>query len=73
MNKFLITFDSTHQVLKAEKALKGKTKSVTTIPTPEKLSSDCGVSLQVSDSMDQKKLIELIKKENLGYNNLIKE
>jgi hypothetical protein len=45
--KYVITFESVHFVMKAEKALKKKEIPVRLIPTPRKISSDCGMSLEV--------------------------
>lgn len=70
MKEFLITFDNTHQVLKSEKKLKDKFDTVTTVPTPEKLSSDCGVSLQITTSKNKKEIRRLLKKLDSGYNNI---
>jgi hypothetical protein len=39
------TFPSTHQVLKAEKTLKG-TMEFRLVPVPRQISSDCGLALR---------------------------
>ena len=44
----VITFDSIHRVMKAEKILKEKGVPITLIPTPRQISSDCGMVVQVS-------------------------
>jgi hypothetical protein len=41
-----ILFASIHDVLKAEKALKGGTVDVEVVPVPRSLSSDCGVCIK---------------------------
>ena len=43
----IITFDSIHRVMKAEKILKRENVSITLIPTPRRISSDCGMVVQV--------------------------
>ena len=43
----VITFDSIHRVIKAEKILIEEKVSVTLIPTPRHISSDCGMVVQV--------------------------
>ncbi|MGM0440959.1 MAG: DUF3343 domain-containing protein [Elusimicrobiota bacterium] len=73
MKKFLITFDSTHQVLKAEKKLKEKFKEVTTIPTPEELSSDCGVSLQLTTSKNKEETLKILTDSGTTYNNILQD
>ena len=50
MNRYLVTFFSTHHALKAEKSLKEKIKGVTLIPTPREISSECGFSLLLEDN-----------------------
>jgi hypothetical protein len=43
----VITFDSIHRVMKAEKILKRENISITLRPTPRQISSDCGMVVQV--------------------------
>jgi len=45
--KFLVLFESIHQVLRAEKFLKGRGMKVDLIPVPRELSSDCGVAIEM--------------------------
>ncbi len=40
----VITFESTHRAIKAEKTLEGLTIEI--IPTPRQLSANCGISLK---------------------------
>ena len=44
-NKFLLVFNTIHDVLRAEKALKQHAVSHELIPVPRNLSSDCGMSI----------------------------
>jgi hypothetical protein len=46
--KHVIIFESVHFVMKAEKILKKQGIPVRLIPTPRHISSDCGMSLEVS-------------------------
>jgi hypothetical protein len=43
----LVTFDSIHQVLRAEKLLLASGLRVDTYPVPREVSSDCGIALDV--------------------------
>jgi hypothetical protein len=43
----IITFQSTHQVLKAEKILLAAGVKFDIIPTPKNISSECGMSIRV--------------------------
>jgi len=48
-NEILITFFSTHQVLRAEKLLKGKVPRLDLIPVPREISSECGFCLLLGE------------------------
>jgi len=67
---FIISFENTHKVLTAEKKLKKFFSGVTTIPTPEVLSADCGVSLQV-EAPGKKEITAKLKELNLNFQNII--
>ncbi len=43
----LLVFQSVHQVMKAEKLLKGQGVKVDLIPMPREISSDCGVAIEL--------------------------
>ena len=43
----ILLFQSVHQVMKAEKALKERGVAVDLIPVPREISSDCGVAIQI--------------------------
>jgi len=43
----IITFESVHFVMKAEKVLKEYGIDVVLVPTPREISSDCGIALEV--------------------------
>lgn len=45
IDRWIVTFYSTHFALKAEKVLKEKNLEVSLIPVPRSLSSNCGISL----------------------------
>lgn len=58
--KHIITFASVHFVMKAEKMLKEKAIKVRLVPTPRKISSDCGMAIEVN-SKDINIIKELLK------------
>jgi hypothetical protein len=52
--KCILLLPSVHQVMKAEKILKGRGIGVDLIPVPREISSDCGVAVEISvDSEDE--------------------
>ena len=70
--KYILTFLSVYFVTKAEKILKQENFKVRMIPTPRKISSDCGMALEVSveNIDDVKKLLRKNKCAITGiYNN----
>lgn len=62
----VITFDSIHRVMKAEKILKGENVTITLIPTPRQISSDCGMVVQV-DCDDLERAQEILRANSLGF------
>ena len=42
----IITFESVHQALRAEKVLKKEGIAVTILPVPRDISSDCGIAVK---------------------------
>jgi hypothetical protein len=44
--KCVLLFRSVHQVMRAEKVLKGKGFEIGLIPVPREISSDCGVAIE---------------------------
>jgi hypothetical protein len=45
--KCVVIFSSIHQVMRAEKFLKGKGIKIDLIPVPREISSDCGVAIEL--------------------------
>jgi hypothetical protein len=62
MMKAIITFQSTHQVLKTEKLLQKEGVDFDIIPVPKEISSDCGMAIRVE--MESIKIIEGILEKN---------
>jgi len=65
LNKYyLLTFQNTHEAMKAEReAIKNKIK-VVVVPTPTYITKSCGISLKV-DEESFNNIVELIKSENI--------
>ncbi len=64
MKLFILTFESTHMVLKAEKVLLKNNHKHDIIPTPRDLSSNCGMSVRTkTDCIDDIK--SLINDNNI--------
>jgi hypothetical protein len=53
-NCFIILFDSTHQALSGEKALKEEGVKHSVINTPREFSVDCGISLRVEPGLKER-------------------
>ena len=62
--KCVITFDSIHRVMKAERILKGEAISLSLIPTPRHISSDCGMVVRI-ECDGREKALEIIQKHGL--------
>ena len=50
--KFLLLFDSIHDVLRAEKVFKEHSVANELVPVPRNLSSDCGMSVLLDSDME---------------------
>jgi hypothetical protein len=63
LNKYyIVTFQNTHEAMKAEReAIKNQIK-VIVIPTPTYITKSCGISLKIEEE-NIKSIIELIKTE----------
>jgi hypothetical protein len=58
----ILILQSVHQVMRAEKILKGTGIKVDLIPVPREISSDCGVAVELS--MDLKDAVLQVLEEN---------
>jgi hypothetical protein len=65
LNKYyIVTFQNTHEAMKAEReALKSGIKLIV-IPTPTYITKSCGISLKIEEE-NIKNIIELIKSETI--------
>jgi hypothetical protein len=57
--KCVLIFSSIHQVMRAEKLLKGKGIKIDLIPVPREISSDCGVAIELSGNSETEALFIL--------------
>ncbi|MBU3187538.1 DUF3343 domain-containing protein [Clostridium estertheticum] len=65
MNKhYIVTFQNTHEAMKAERETLKKQIKVVVIPTPTYITKSCGISLKVCEE-DIQGIINLIKAENI--------
>ncbi len=60
MPYLILTFNSTHHALHAEKLLLGAGIPHEIIPTPKDISSDCGISIRLSPASDVQKISSLL-------------
>ncbi|TES90270.1 MAG: DUF3343 domain-containing protein [Candidatus Cloacimonadota bacterium] len=67
--KYVITFASVHFVMKAERVLKENGIEVRLIPTPRKISSDCGMTIEVKKE-DLDTIKELLKNREYRLENI---
>jgi hypothetical protein len=62
MQKYIILFESTHWVIRAERLCQKAGISCQAIPVPRAITSDCGIALEIN--ADDKAGIEQILKAN---------
>jgi len=63
-NHWIITFESVHFVMRAEKVLKENGINVWIISTPREISSDCGIALEVFEE-NQNMIKDIFQKRTL--------
>jgi len=65
LNKYyIVTFQNTHEAMKAERETINKKIKVVVIPTPTYITRSCGISLKVEEENIQS-IIKLIDSENI--------
>jgi len=68
MNYYILVFESTHKVLKAEKELLAVGIKFDIIPTPKEITSDCGLSVRIPFCLEVLQQIEkTLEGKNTGY------
>jgi hypothetical protein len=60
----LLVFVSVHQVMKAEKLLKGQGVKIDLIPMPREISSDCGVAIELPWG-SKREVLDLLEEHRL--------
>ncbi|MGV8982483.1 DUF3343 domain-containing protein [Clostridium sp.] len=65
MNKYyIVTFQNTHEAMKAERETVNKQIKVVVIPTPTYITKSCGISLKIEEENIQS-IYNLMKSENI--------
>jgi len=65
---YVITFQSSHQAIKAERKFM-KAHNTDLIPTPREISSECGFSLKISET-ELNMILELLQQNSLNYSKI---
>ncbi|MFH1736928.1 MAG: DUF3343 domain-containing protein [Actinomycetota bacterium] len=68
----ILTFDSVHHALKAERVLRGAGFDIVAVNVPRRLSSDCGVALEF-DAAIETQIIEVMTKDKIAYKGIYNE
>lgn len=68
---YVISFESTHHAIKAEKEIKNNNITIKTIPTPREVSSSCGLSLKF-DYNDLNRIKNIIYDNDLCIDGVFK-
>ena len=68
----IITFDSVHHALKAERVLRDAGLNVAAVNVPRRLSSDCGIALKF-DAAVETQIIKVITKDKIAYKGIYSE
>ena len=63
MNYLILTFLSTHHVLKAEQVLLSKGIKLDIIPTPKDITSECGMSIRINPHVASSQVLKSILSE----------
>jgi hypothetical protein len=62
----IMTFESVHHTLRAEKTLRLAGLTTIAINTPRRLSSDCGISLKFA-AADESPVVAELRNSNINY------
>ena len=66
MPERIVTFESVHGALKAERAIRQAGLRADAISVPRRLSSDCGIALRF-DAGDEKVVMEELAQRDISY------
>lgn len=64
-NFYVVSFDSTHHAIKAEKLFKEENLNIRMMPTPREITASCGLSIRFEVD-DLGKVEEIIREEDLA-------
>lgn len=64
-NFYVISFNSTHHAIKAEKLLKEHNLNIRMMPTPREITASCGLSIRF-EVVDLEEVEDIIKNEDLA-------
>lgn len=64
-NFYVISFDSTHHAIKAEKLFKEHNLNIRMMPTPREITASCGLSIRF-EAADLGEVEDIIKNEELA-------
>lgn len=64
-NFYVISFDSTHHAIKAEKLFKEHNLNIKMMPTPREITASCGLSIRF-ESGDLQEVEDIINTEDLA-------
>lgn len=64
-NFYVISFDSTHHAIKAEKLFKERNLNIKMMPTPREITASCGLSIRF-EAGDLYEVKDIISKEELS-------
>ncbi|HOY30557.1 MAG TPA: DUF3343 domain-containing protein [Bacteroidales bacterium] len=68
MNYYILIFNSTHKVLKAEQLLLSAKVKLDIIPTPKEITSDCGMSIRILVSLHKRsEFAEILENNNIEF------
>ena len=62
---YVVSFDSTHHAIRAEKLFKESNLNVRMMPTPREITASCGLSIRFEES-NLEEVEEIIAKEDLN-------
>lgn len=62
---YVVSFDSTHHAIRADKLFKEHDLNVRMMPTPREITASCGLSIRFEET-DLDKVEEIISKEELA-------
>ncbi len=64
MQEVIVIFESTHDVIKAERLCEQENVACRIVPVPRSISSDCGIALEINES-DKDRVEQLLATHSL--------